>query len=63
MATAHNQFSIEKKGTSRTPFFRVTFDYTTHGELAAEPVAELRKALNLREDDIVVLTKSVLRLD
>ena len=29
-----------------------------HGELAAEPVPELRKALNLHEDEFVVLTKA-----
>ena len=35
-----------------------TFDDKTHGELAAEPVPELRKALNVCEDEIVVLTKA-----
>ena len=57
MATAHNQFSIEK-GDVKNAFLQGTFDDKTHGELAAEPVPELRKALNLREDEIVVLTKA-----
>ena len=57
MATAHNQFSIEK-GYVKNAFLQGTFDHKTHGELAAEPVLELRKALNLREDEIVVLTKA-----
>ena len=39
-------------------FSRERLTTKTHGELAAEPVPELRKALNLREDDIVVLTKA-----
>ena len=47
-----------KKETSRTRFLQGTFDDTTHGEFAAEPVHEFRKALNLREDDIVMLTKA-----
>ena len=57
MATAHNQFSIEKEDV-KNAFLQRTFDDKTHGELAAEPVPELRKALNLREDDIVALTKA-----
>ena len=57
VATAHNQFSIEQ-GDVKNAFLRGTFDDKTHGELAAEPVPELRKALNLREDEIVVLTKA-----
>ena len=58
MATAHNQFSIEK-GDVKNPFLQSTFDdNVVNGELAAEPVPELRKALNLREDEIVVLTKA-----
>ena len=48
MATAHNQFSIEK-GDVKNAFLQGTFDDKTHGELAAEPVLELRKALSLRE--------------
>ena len=56
MATAHNQFSIEK-GDVKNAFLQGTFDdNVVNGELAAEPVPELRKALNLREDEIVVLT-------
>ena len=55
MATAHNQFSIEK-GDVKNAFLQGTFDEETHGELAQEPVPVLRKALNLREDEIVVLT-------
>ena len=54
MATAHNQFSIEK-GDVKIAFLQGTFDDTTNGELAAEPVPELRSALNLHE--------SVLQLD
>ena len=57
MATAHNQFSIEN-GNVKNAFLQGTFDDTTNGELAAEPVPELRKALNLREDEIVVLTRA-----
>ena len=57
MATAHNQFSIEK-GDVKNAFLQGTFDDSVNGELAAEPVPELRKALNLREDEIVVLTKA-----
>ena len=57
MATAHNQFSIEKKDV-KNAFLQGTFDDTTDGEHSAEPVPELRKALNLREDEIVVLTKA-----
>ena len=56
MATAHNQFSLEK-GDVKNAFLQGTFDDKTHGELAAEPVLELRKALNLREDVIVVLPR------
>ena len=55
VATAHNQFSIKKEGV-KNAFLQGTFDDKTHGELAAVP--ELRKALNLREDD----HESVLRL-
>ena len=48
MATAHNQFSIEK-GHVKNAFLQGTFDdNVVNGELAAEPVPELRKALNLR---------------
>ena len=47
-----------KRRTSRTCFLQGTFDDKTHGELAAEPVPEPRKALDLREDEIVVLTKA-----
>ena len=47
-----------KRTTSKNAFLQGTFDDKTHGELAAEPVPELRKALNLREDEIVVLTKA-----
>ena len=47
-----------KKGDVKNAFLQGTFDDKTHGELAAEPVPELRKALNLREDEIVVLTKA-----
>ena len=50
MVTAHNQFSIEKVDV-KNAFLQGTFDDTAHGELAAEPVPELRKALNLREDN------------
>ena len=57
MATAHNQFSIEN-GDVKNAFLQGTFDDKTHGELAAEPVLELRKVLNLRENEIVVLTKA-----
>ena len=57
MATAHNQFSIEKVDV-KNALLHGTFDDKTHGELAAEPVPELRKALNLREDEIVVFTKA-----
>ena len=56
MATAHNQFFIEKEDVKKA-FLQGTFDDKTNGELAAEPVLELRKALNLRADEIVVLTK------
>ena len=51
------QFSIEK-GDVENAFLQGTFDDKTHGELAAEPVPELRKALNLCEDEVVVLTKA-----
>ena len=57
MATAHNQFFIEN-GDVKNAFLQGTFDDKAHGEPAAEPVPELRKALNLREDEIVVLTKA-----
>ena len=49
--------TIEKWDVKHT-FLQGTFDDKTHGELAAEPVSELRKALNLREDDMVVHTKA-----
>ena len=63
MATAHNQFSTEK-GDVKNAFLQGTFDNNgVNGELAAGPVPELRKALNLREDEIVVSHKIVLRLD
>ena len=55
--TAHNQFSIDKEDV-KNAFLQGTFDDKTHGELAVEPVPELRKALNLREEDIAVLTKA-----
>ena len=46
MATAHNQFSIEK-GDVKNAFLQSTFDdNVVNGELAAEPLPELRKALN-----------------
>ena len=54
MATAHNQFSIEK-GDVKNVFLQGTFDDVQLGELAAEPVLELRKAMNLRDDEIVML--------
>ena len=57
MATAHNQFSIEK-GDVKNALFQVTFEDVPPGELAAEPVPALRKALVLRDDDIVMLTKA-----
>ena len=58
MATAHNQFSIEKRDV-KNAFLQVAFDdNVVNGELAAEPVPELRKALNLREDEICDLTKA-----
>ena len=47
-----------KREDVKKAFLQGTFDDKTHGELAAEPVPELRKALNLREDEIVVLTKA-----
>ena len=62
MATAHNQFSIEM-GDVKNAFLQGTFDDTTDGELAAEPVPELRKALNLREDESRCAHESVVRLD
>ena len=57
MATAHNQLPIEK-GDVKNAFLQGTIDDKTHGDLAEEPVPELRKALNLREDEIVMLTKA-----
>ena len=57
ISTAHNQVSIEKEDV-KNAFLQGTFDDKTHGELAAEPVLELRKALKLCEDEIVVLTKA-----
>ena len=45
-------------GDVKNAFLQGTFDDKTCGELAAEPVPELRKALNLREDEIVVLTRA-----
>ena len=63
MATAHNQFSFEK-GDVKNAFLQGTFDdNVVNGELATEPFPDLRKALNLHEDEIAVLTKSVLRFD
>ena len=50
-------FSIEK-GDVKNAFLQGTIDDKTHGDLAEEPVPELRKALNLREDEIVMLTKA-----
>ena len=48
-----------KKGDVKNAFLQGTFDdNVVNGELAAEPVPELRKALNLHEDEIVVLTKA-----
>ena len=55
MATAHSHFSIEK-GDVKNALFPVTFEDVPPGELAAEPVPALRKALILRDDDIVMLT-------
>ena len=57
MATAHNQFSMEK-GEVKNAFLQGTFDDVPPGELAAEPVPDLRKALNLRDDEILMLTKA-----
>ena len=57
MATAHKQFSIEK-GDVKNAFLQGRFDDSVNDELAAEPVPELRKAFNLREDEIVVLTEA-----
>ena len=43
----------------KNAFLQGTFDdNVVNGELAAAPVPELRKALNLRKDEIVVLTKA-----
>ena len=42
----------------KNAFLQGPFDDKTHSGLAAEPVPELREALNLREDEIVVLTKA-----
>ena len=42
MATAHNQFSIEK-GDVKNAFLQGTFDDKTHGEFAAEPVLSCAK--------------------
>ena len=55
MATAHNQFPMEK-GEVKNAFLHWTFDDVPPGELAAEPVPELRRAQNLRDDEIVMLT-------
>ena len=57
MATAHIQFSIEKVDV-KNAFLQERFNDKTHGELAQGPVPELRKAGNLREDEIVVLAKA-----
>ena len=62
MATAHSQFSIGKEDV-KNAFLQGTFDDKTHGEVAAEPVPELRKALNLREDEIACAHEGVLRFD
>ena len=53
-----SQSVLHRKGDVKNAFLLGTFDDKTHGELAAEPVPELHKALNLREDEIVVLTKA-----
>ena len=57
MATAHSQFS-SKKGDVKNAFRQGTFEDVPPGERAAEPVPELHKALNLRDDEIVMLTKA-----
>ena len=57
MSELRHLFSIEKEDV-KNAFLQGTFDDKTHGQLAAEPVPELRKALNLREDEIVVPTKA-----
>ena len=54
---AHNQFSIEK-GDVKNAFLQGTFDDVPPGELAPEPVPELRRALNMRDDEIAMLTKA-----
>ena len=47
------------QGDVKNAFLQGTFDdNVVNGELATEPVPELCKALNLREDEIVVLTKA-----
>ena len=52
MTTAHNQ-------CVKNAVLQGTFNNNVvNGEFSAEPVPELRKALNLREDEIVVLTKA-----
>ena len=57
MATAHNQFSLEK-GDVKNTFLQGTFEDVPLGECAAEPFPELHKALNLRDDEIAMLTKA-----
>ena len=52
-----SQSALLEKEDVKNAFLQGTFDDKTRGELAEEPVPELRKALNLREDEIVVLTK------
>ena len=47
-----------KREYVKNAFLQGTPDDSSNGKLAAEPVPELRKALNLREDEIVVLTKA-----
>ena len=54
MTTAHNQFSIEK-GDARTRFFR--WRLKTCHLVNSLPSQVLRKALNLRDDEINMLTK------
>ena len=51
MATAQNQFSVETRRV-KNAFLQETFEHVPPGELAAEPVPTLRKALNLRDDEL-----------
>ena len=52
MATAQNQFSVET-GRVKNAFLQETFERVQPGELAAEPVPTLRKALNLRDYELL----------